>query len=260
MRVFKKEFGNLKYGGTASANYGDNTAHFAFDGKENTKWISVGATATTATIERSFSGERIVKYIFFLAGNIDNLDLQYWNGSTWASYAGNFIVSEDGLNALYEITGDIPTTKIKIECYTTTPAGEEKELGQIYLFGEQLGRFDIPPERIDPSFIRKEVQHKLYDGKSFVYRLGESFSLSFKFKAHIGQADIDLIQNLIYDQSASYIWINDSEEWAMAHAKFKPFRFNDILKMVPVKTNSPKYFQNYFGSGLGVNISLVEVE
>ena len=258
MRFFDINYGLNKFPGTATASSQSENASSCFDNLTYTSWLSNGedTDGDAVYVERDLLTSKAINRIMVIGTNISDISLEYHNGSIFTALSATEIKSADNTNVLFEFT-DPSASRYRIIGEDTIITNEEKEIQEIYMF-QELGQLTIPPNDIKPKRIIEQSKHKLINAKNFYFNIGRRWEIDLKFKAHLGQTDIDLIESLILRDLEFHAWINDDEESVMLQ-KMEPFRFKDILKVAVDKGSSPSYYNNLFFSGVNETFKLVEV-
>lgn len=258
MRFFDIDYGLNKFPGTSSASSQSINANSCFDGLNYTKWISNGENTDgdDVYVERDFLTTKPINRIMVVGTNISDISVEYYTGAIFTPLTATAIKSEDNQNVLFEFT-DPSSSKYRIVGSDTLIADNEKEIQEIYMFSE-IGVLNIPPKNIIPRRIIEQRKHKLINAKNMFFNLGRRWEITLSFAAHLGQADIDLIESLIVRDLEFHIWINDNVESIMRQ-KTAPYRFQDIVKVAIDKGDAPNYYDNYFFSGVNNKFKMVEV-
>jgi hypothetical protein len=118
---------------------------------------------------------------------------------------------------------------------------------------------NIPPSGISAKRVKEQDIHKLTGGKNFIFNRGRRWEVDLTFQAHIGQADIDLLNEIVERDNIFHIWINDDSEDAMGQV-ISPYAFKDMLKVSAAHGDAPNYYKNLWISGVANKITMVEVD
>lgn len=265
MRFFGYNYGSLIYGGTV-VTVPSNNSNNSFDENQKNLWISSGYSndGQLIYIRRDLTSSSFttpaIKYIMLANTNFDNIKLYYNNGGIYQLLNTTQYTSEDGRTHLFEIItiGGI-LNNIQVTADRTTNPNNEKEIGNIYLF-EDIGSLNIPPSDIKPKYNKTQIKHKLENGKDFIINKGGSlWEISFKFKAHVGSGDVELLDILMERNDPFFIWLNDNNDDIMRQ-KISPFKFAEVKKVLIDKGNNPSFYKNLFFSGFNDAIKFIEVD
>jgi len=257
MRFFDTNWLFEAFGGTYSASSG--FPLLCFDEENKYPWTSSGeATDGNAIfVERVLLNVVPVNRIFIKQTNINNITIEIDTGSGYVALS-NFILtkSNDGTQYFYELGAIVSLLKIKISGSNTTPTNQDKSIQQILAFTE-LGVIKAIDD-ISPKKNRVQKISKLNTGKVDVINKGSYFSFDLRFKAHYNSSENGIIQTLINNDNAFWLWINDDEEDSMVMIQ-EPYRFGDIYKVAQQKDSNLSFTGNAFFSGIDAVTNLVEV-
>lgn len=261
LRFFGTDYNANEFDGSTTASSSIANAMFAFDGLQGTRWISSGENTdgNAVYLEVDYNQSRTVDCFFIYQTNIEDLEVQTWNGSTWVTASpsiSTIIQSTDLLNYFIQLDTPVLTTKVKIVGSNTITPNQEKYVTLFHAFVE-IGQFEFFPD-FKPKVSSKQNTFQTTDGRSFIIERGEFFSAVIEFKSHINQNDIDLAQTLFDRKEPFFIWPNGGDE-SIFRFSFKPFRFQDIFKVSIVGDNNPTYTKNYYKAGFNSNMNLIEV-
>lgn len=260
LRFFAKDFNNIALGGTATASHGS-TGDFAFDGLIATKWLTSGANTdgTAVTLEMDYGTSRTFDCFYVYNTNIEDIIIQYWNGSTWVDVDSSnaTIVKSSGNNFVFaKMNSALTVTKVRIYGEDTIDANNEKYVTQFLAFSE-LGQFEYFPE-LKPRIKVVQNTFRTTDAKSIVIDRGEAFEADIIFKSHVNANDIALATTLLERKESFYIWPNGGDEAIFSYS-FRPFRFKDIYKVSIIGDNEPEFTRNYYKAGYNNTIKVKEV-
>lgn len=260
MRFFDLNIANISFPGTYSAICESANSDSCFDGLDYTYWSSNGYADDDLPIwvERDFNSPQIIDRVFIQDTNMSDISLQYWTGSVWATVLSTLQKSNDLRSVLF-LFASLTTTKIRIVgSHTLLTADQEKILGSVFAFSE-IGQLAIPTSGIQTKRGKDQDNHKLVSGKSFIFNRGRHWEIELSTQAHIGQEDIDLLQNIVKRDNDFYIWLNDNTEASMNQI-VEPYAFKNILKVSVFGGENPTYYKNIWISGMTNKITLIEVE
>lgn len=261
LRFFGTDFSNISFGGTASASSQTANADFAFDQIIGTRWISSGENTDgdQVTLEMDYGINRAVDAFYVYNTNIEDIEVQYWNGASWVtadSSIATIIKASNNMHLFVKLNSAVTTQKVRVVGEDTLTANQEKYVTLFHAFTE-IGQFEYFPE-FKPRNNPKQNVFELTDGRGFVIERGESFSAGVVLKSHVNQNDIDLTHTLLTRREPFFIWPNGGDETIFTY-KFKPYRFQDIFKVTIVGSNSPEYTRNYYKAGYNNEVNLIEV-
>lgn len=261
MRFFDFNFAFKGFGCTYDASSNATIAEAGFDELENTYWESSGENTDGNSIylEADYGVSRTTDRGFIRNTNISDAAIELWTGAAWVTPANYTSVrsTKGALYSYYVSFDSTPHTKIRAVGSNTTPANEEKQIQEIYSFSD-LGHLNIPPSDINPKRIKEQNKHLLDNGKYYLFTRGRRWEIELKFKAHVGQDDIDLMMSLVNRDLEFYVWANDNEEAYMNYT-LPPFLFENVIKVSIDKGDNPGYYKNLFFSGMDNSIKLIEV-
>lgn len=261
LRFFGTDYNNKVFDGTITASSRDSLKEFAFDGLTGTRWTSDGedTDGNEVTLEMDYGINRTIDSFFVYNTNIEDIEVQYWNGSAWVTASASIatiVKSADFKHLFVKLNAEVTTQKVRIAGGDTLTANEEKYLGMFFAFME-LGQFEYFPG-FKPNIDPEQNVFKTTDGRHFVIERGEAFSASIDFVSHVNQNDIDLVEDLLERKEPFYIWPNAGDESIFTYS-FKPFRFQDIFKVTIIGNNSPEYTKNYYKAGYNNTVRIIEV-
>lgn len=238
-------------------------AEFAIDNLDFTKWVSSGegtdGNQISFEIDYSAYTNRTIDSFYLAQTNISDAEFEYWNGSSWVTVEDSVnavVVKNDDNTYVYaKLSSPVTVTKVRVIGSNTITADEEKEFYGFKTFLE-LGEFEgrpVPSTR----HIKDEEVHQLSDGRYFAFSLGDAFEYTFNFKS-MRQVDISLIESLIDAELPIHVWLcgSDTDQFRFS---FKPFRFQDLKKMMIVGDQFPNLTQGYYQSAYNNKIKLIEV-
>lgn len=266
LRFFGQDYNNASFGGTANASSNPLLAPFAFDGLISTRWTSSGQNTDGSAIylEMNYGFNRTVNAFYVYNTNIADVQVEYWNGSSWVimtSSNATITKSADTNYLFVRSTLDITTTKVRVIGSNTTPANNEKQVTLFYAFYE-LGQLQGFPGFV-PTFNLTQDVFNVTDGRNFIIERGEVFNATINFVSHQIQNDIDLATSLFTYKQPFFIWPNGGNE-SIFRFKFRPFRFQDIYKVAvslgqSSSPSTPAFTNNFYKAGYNDILSLVEV-
>lgn len=263
LRFFSTDYAEASLGGTTNSSSRTDFAEFAFDGLEGTKWTSENQNTDgeVAWVEMDFGIDRTIDSFFVYQTNIEDVEIQYYDDdiSSWVTCndsIATIVQSGDTLNLFVILDNEITTQKIRVVGSDTITPDEEKYVTLLHAF-QELGQFQYFPE-FKPKYTPLQNVFQTSDGRGFVIERGEQFSAQLEFKSHINQNDIDLIEELIARKTPFFIWPNGGDEDIFKYS-FKPYRFQDLIKVAIVGNSSPSFTRNYYRSGYNNTINLIEV-
>ena len=261
LRFFGTNFNENQFGGTPDASSRTDFAEFAFDGLIGTKWTSSGedTDGNDIFLEMDYGISRNIDSFFVYNTNIDDVEVQYHNGSIWITIGDGIATitkSIDGNHLFVKLDSSVNTQKVRVIGSDTIVANEEKHVTLFYAFIE-LGQFEYFP-KLKPRFTPKQNVFDTTDGRGFVIERGEAFSGKIEFKSHVNQNDITLAESLIARKSEFFIWPNGGDESIFSFS-FRPFRFQDIFKVAIIGDSRPELTKNYYKAGYNNVINLKEV-
>ena len=261
LRFFGTDFNNIAFGGTPSASSSDANAQFAFDGLTGTRWISSGegTDGDDIDLEMDWGFNRTIDCAYVYNTNIEDIDVEYWDGAVWQSFATiSQSVKSPLLNyVFFKLASPITATKIRIVGSDTIIPNQQKYV-TLFMAFQEIGQFAYFPD-FSPSFIPKQNVFQIDDGRGFVIERGETFNAKIDLKSHVKQTDIDLAETLLSRKEPFFIWPNGGDDTGIFRFSFRPFRFQDIFKVTVVGSNNPTYTKNYYKAGYNNNINLIEV-
>lgn len=261
LRFFGTNYAELKFGGTITASSADTTKTFAFDGLPGTRWITngEGTDGNAISLEMDFGFNRTIDCLYVYNTNISDIVLSYWNGSSYTAInSGNATIIKDSTHQYIfaKLNVSVDTQKIKITGSNTITANQEKYVTQFMAFSE-LGQFQYFPE-FEPQIEHKQNVFETTDGRAVVIERGESFSAKISFKSHVNQDDITLVEALIVRREPFFIWPHGGDQDGIFRFSFRPFRFQDIIKVTIVGPSKPSFTKNYYRAGYNNVINIVE--
>lgn len=262
LRFFGTDFNNIAFGGGVTASSSTSLQEFAFDGQVSTRWTSSGENTDGDSIHLTmdYGINRLIDSVFVYNTNIDDISIEYWNGSAWVEFEdgvnATVIKSSDGAYVFAKLTTAVSTQSVRILGSNTIVADQEKYVGMFLAFLE-IGQFEYFPD-FDADFEPEQNIYKTTNGLSFVIERGEVFTADITMRSHVNQNDIDLFMTLVERKEPFFIWPNGGDESIFAYS-FKPYRFRDIFKVSIIGKYSPKLTRNYYKAGLNAKIKIAEV-
>lgn len=261
IRFFGTDYNENQQGGTPDASSRDTFALFAFDGLIGTKWTSLSENTdgNDVYIEMDYGVNREIDSFFVYNTNIDDLEVQYFNGSIWVTCSSTIATitrSADLLHWFIHLNSQVTTKKVRVAGSNTITVNQEKYVTLFRAFLE-IGQFEYFPD-FDSEFIPTQNIFKVTDGRGIIFDRGEQFTASLDFKSHVNQNDITLAEGLITRKDAFFMWPNGGDESIFTY-KFRPYRFQDIFKVGVSGKTKPKLTKNYYKSGYNNTINLIEV-
>lgn len=266
IRFFGTDFNNAQFDGVSDASSAPLNSGFAFDGLISTRWISSGQNTDGNAIylEMNYGFNRTVNSFYVYNTNIANVQVEYWNGSSWIIFTGSnstIIKSVDTNYLFVRSNTDITTTKVRVIGSNTTPANQEKSITLFYAFTE-LGQLQGFPAFV-PTFNLIQDVFNVTDGRNFIIERGEVFNATITFVSHQIQNDINLANTLFSYKQPFFVWPNGGNE-SLFRFQFRPFRFQNIYKVaVSLGSSStpstPSFTNNYYKAGYNDTLNLVEV-
>lgn len=262
LRFFGTNYAELQFGGTITVSSGDNTKEFAFDGLSGTKWLTSGENTdgNSVSIEMDFGFNRTFDALYIYNTNISDIVVSYWNGASYTTInSGNAsIIKSDSEQFIFiKLNSAITTAKIKATGSNTITANQEKYITQIMAFSE-IGQFEYFPE-FSPEIESEQNVFKTTDGRALIIERGEAFSAKIDFKSHVNQNDIDLAEELFARKEPFFIWPNGGDQDGIFRFSFRPYRFQDIIKVSIIGKRKPEFTKNYYRAGFNDSMNLVEV-
>lgn len=250
------------FGGSINASSSTGLAPFAFDEDRKFSWITSGegTDGTAVYLERILPITVSINAIFIQSTNIENITIEVDLGAGYVALSSatsfTLIKSENGETYYYELNSAISIDKIKINGSDTIIPNEEKRIAQVLGF-QKLGVIqdfdDIKPKRT-----RVQVVNKLITGKTDIINMGISWDFKVKLKSHYKEEDQKIITDILERDKETWIWFNNNLENIQVMTA-EPFRFNDIYKVVFEKSDSTKYNDNMWFSGLDTTFNFKEV-
>lgn len=261
LRFFGTDYNESSFGGTADASSRATFAQFAFDGLTGTKWTSLNedTDGDDVFLEMDYGTNRTIDCFYVLNNNIEDIECQYFNGADWvtaSSSIATIVKSTDLLNYFVKLNSPVTTTKVRVAGSNTVVPDEEKYITLFHAFLE-IGQFNYFPD-FSPKIKAIQNVFNTTDGRSVVIEKGEQFSAKIALKSHVNQADITLAESLISRKSPFFIWANGGDETIFKYL-FRPYRFQDIVKVTVIGDSSPEFTKNYYKSGYNNTINIVEV-
>ncbi len=261
LRFFGIDYNNNQFGGTPDASSVSANALFAFDGLTSTRWISSGENTDghAVYLEMNYGFNRTVNAFYVYNTNMSNVQVEYWTGSAWVVLDGTnstITKSVDGYYLFVKSTADITTSKVRVIGSNTIVANQEKTVTLFYAFYE-LGQYQYFPA-FKPNIATVQNIFPTTDGRNFIIERGEVFSGKINLKSHTNQADITLTETILAYKQPFFIWPNGGNE-SIFRFQFRPYRFQDIIKVAVVGSSAPEFTENYYKAGYNNSISLVEV-
>lgn len=254
IKFFSDDMAIINLGGSATASSASSDAVDAFNGNKSFGWISSGenSDSTTSYIQRTFSAPLYGDTIVIANHNLRPPFTVKINGTALSHYtpqtARNFSVIS------FPYRADIES--IKIEAAATMTANEEKRIGEIMLLSH-IGQFQHPQE-LKNTLNREQGDLKLQNGKHFIFNCGKSWTFAIDIFA-LAQEDIELLSKLQDLGTPFYIWPCGGDETQFAY-KFRPFLFDDFIKVSFSGAGKPNLKDNLYWTGLRDRVKLVEVE
>lgn len=260
LRFFGTDYNSNVFGGTVTASTGT-TGSFAFDGLIGTRWLTSGegTDGNSVSLEVAYGLSRTVDAFYVYNTNIEDIEIQYWNGSTWVTVdtSNATIAKSTDLKYVFaKLNAPVNTEKVRIIGDDTITANQEKYVTLFMAFAE-IGQFEYFPD-FRPSIEPEQNVFTTTDGRGFVIEKGEAFSAKLEFKSHVNQNDIDLIEQLLARKEPFFIWPNGGDSSIFRYS-FRPYRFKDIFKVTIIGKNDPRYTKNYYKAGYNNSVSLIEV-
>lgn len=259
MRFFTTNYLFSNFGGGYDASSNTALAPFAFDEENLFSWFSSGENTNGNTIflERTLDAAFSTNRIFVKNTNISNLTIEVDDGGGYDPLT-NFTLtkSDDGTCYFYELDSTISIIGIKLIGSNTIVTDEEKSIGQVLAF-EEIGNLKNVAD-IQPKRERIQAITKLNTGKYDIINKGQQWSFKIKLKAHYKASDNTIINAVLQRKSEMWLWLNDDEEGIMVMPQ-EPYRFKDLYKVAFQKSDSPKFQDNMYYSGINVDFDLVEV-
>lgn len=261
LRFFGTNFADLVFGGTITASSADNTKEFAFDGLSGTRWISdgEGTDGNAVSLEMDFGFNRTIDCLYVSNTNIEDIVLAYWNGASYTNITvsnATIITDASGQYVFVKLNASVDTQKIKLTGSNTITANQEKYVTQFMAFAE-IGQFEYFPD-FEPEIEPKQNVFETTDGRAVVIERGEAFAARITFRSHVNQNDIDLAEELYARKEPFFIWPHGGDESGIFRFSFRPFRFQDIIKVTIVGKRSPKFSKGYYRAGFNDSMNLIE--
>ena len=261
IRFFGHNYCEKALGGDVTVSSNDTKKWFAFDGLSSTKWFSSGegTNGNQVTLERDFGVDRTIDSFYAWKTNIEDLEFEYWNGSSWTTVTtGNASISKSSdLQYIFaKLNTPVTTQRVRIKGDDTITPNEEKFVTLFYSFLE-IGAFEYRPV-VKPKFNLTQSDFKLERGKHFIIERGEVFNAEIEFKSYVNQNDINLSESLFERKAPFFIWICGGDV-AQFRFSFRPNRFQDIYKVGIVKEARPELTKNYYNAGYNNKMKLIEV-
>ena len=259
MRFFDLNIAHKSFPGTYSAICESANSESCFDGLDYTFWSSneYDTDGLSVWVERDFGSVQSFNRLFVQDTNIENISLQYWNGSAFATLTATAYKSVDLRSVLFEFTDPV-SSKIRIIGTDTITLNEEKVLGSVFVFTE-LGRLVIPPSGINVKRVKEQDAHLLITGRKFIFNRGKRWEIEVSSQAHVGQADTTLLESLVKRDAEFHVWLNANNEVRMNQI-IEPYAFKNMLKVSIAGGDNPNYYKNLFFSGVSNKFTMVEVE
>lgn len=262
LRFFSTNYAEIQFGGTITVSSGDTTKEFAFDGLPGTRWITngEGTDGNAVSLEMDFGFNRTIDSLYVYHTNISDIVLSYWNGASYTTInSGNATIIKDTTNqfVFVKLNAPVDTQKVKVTGSNTITTNQEKFVTQLMAFSE-IGQFEYFPD-FDPEIEPEQNVFKTTDGRGFVIERGEAFSAKVTFKSHVNQNDIDLAEELYARKEPFFIWPHGGDEDGIFRFSFRPYRFQDIIKVTVIGKRSPQFSKNYYKSGFNDVMNLIEV-
>ena len=261
LRFFSTDYCENSFGGTATASSNVALALFAFDGLVGTRWTSDGENTDgdDVYLEMDFGVNRTIDSFFVYNTNIEDVEVQYHNGSSWVTCSSSIATitkSTDLAHLFVKLTSSVTTQKVRVAGGDTITPNQNK---YVYLFHAflQIGQFEYFPE-LTPKYTPKQNVFSTMDARGFVIERGEQFSAKITFKSHVNQNDITLAEALIALKQPFFIWPNGGDE-SIFRFSFRPYRFQDLIKVTITGENSPDLTKNFYRAGYNNAFNLIEV-
>lgn len=261
LRFFGTDYNENRYGGTPDASSRESFSVFAFDGIPGTKWTSSGedSDGDDVFLEMDFGVSRSIDSFFIYNTNIKDIEVQYYDGADWVtcdSLISTVVKSGNGIHLFVKLNSQINTQKVRAVGSETIIPNEEKYITMFRSMLE-IGQFEYFPD-FRPKYRLIQNKFNVTDGRCVILERGEQFVAEMNFKSHINQKDIDLAETLCSLKEPFFIWANGGDESIFSY-KFRPYRFEDIIKVSISDDVSPTLTKNYYKSGYNNKIYLEEM-
>lgn len=256
-------------GGSITASSGDVVAESAIDKNPITSWISVGSDdSTTETLTLTFPSATIDR-ILLQNHNWREFTVEYWNGSSWTSFAN--VVGLDGSTsgisetdfaddtAYYEFD-EVTTTQLRIQVVKTQTADEEKNIAQV-IACQELGTLQGFPMVKRLRHSRNERKKTMLSGKVFIQKSIDSFECRIDFQDYPGSysADIDLAMSLFDREDPFLMWLCGGRRGADYFSKaVRGFRLQDVYLMQVGKDVTIDYRSGGYKNPVNLSVDLEE--
>jgi hypothetical protein len=256
-RFFGTDHNNLSFDNTVTVSSRDGNKDFMFDNLIYTRWISNGedSDGDSVSVEVDYGTNRTFDSFYVYNTNIDDIGIDYWNGSSWVAVSG-LTKSDDGRYVFGHLSSSVTATKVRITGSNTITADQEKSVTLFYTFLE-IGQFEYFPDAKYKNNNKQDIK-KLDDGRNFIIERGGAFEEELRFKSHVNQNDIDLMRTLIDRKEPFYVWPCGGDTSIFTYS-FKPYRFQDIFKVAIVGSDQGEYTKNYYHAGYNDKIKMIEV-
>lgn len=261
IRFFGTDYNNQVFNGTITVSSADDKKEFAFDGLKYTRWTSDGedTDGDQVTLEMDYGFNRTVDSFYIFNTNIEDVEVQYWTGLAWATVNSSIATITKSSDLFYyhaKLNSSVTAQKIRIVGEDTITPNQEKYVTLFHAFME-LGQLEYFPV-VESKFNPYQDVFKTTSGLNFIIERGEAFEAIIKFKSHVNQNDIDLVQELLARKEPFYIWLNGGNETIFTYT-FRPYLFSDIFKVAIIGGSTPMYTKNYYKAGYNDTLNLVEV-
>lgn len=261
LRFFGTDWCELPFGNTITANSNADLQDFMFDNKESTKWISddKSTSGLPISVEIDFGQQRCIDSVFIRNTNISDIEVQYYVSPDWATFGdtnATILKSADSKNVFIKSNETLYPTKMKIYGTDTITLGQEKYVSIFRAFCE-IGQFEYYP-MFEPKRKRFQSVFNTMDGRRVIIERGERFEAMLKFKSHVNQNDIDLIEELLERREPFFIWACAGDTSVFTYS-FYPFRFKDLFKVSIEGDSKPYLTKNYYKAGYNDDIKISEV-
>ena len=260
LRFFGTDYNEASFDNEVTVSSADAKKDFMFDGIKATKWISDGSgtEGNAVSVIVDFETTRILDSFYIENTNIEDIELQYYDGADWTTLSGAVATvtkSADLANVFVKTASQISATQVKIVGTNTIVEDQEKSIVLFHAFLE-LGQLEYFP-KFSPKRFKFQSKFKTTDGRNITIDRGESFEAVLEFKSHVNQNDIDLIEELVERKEPFFIWPCGGDVSIFTYS-FYPYRFKDFFKVSIQDSDSPMFTKNYYKSGYNNKIKMVE--